>query len=390
MPSRAADVHVRPSHNKGVPLALLILFLFFPQSDAQIQSLYAEAKSAQASNDIPAAIAKYEQILKISPELGPAYNNLGALYFRQHQYRQAANTLEKGLKVDPSMTTAHALLGISLYEANDFPKARPHLEAALKANPNDNNARLFLVKDLQQLNDTGAAAAELQQLAKRQPENQEVWYMLAKSYMKLSEAAMAKINAIDPNSVLALQLSAEMMEAMNNYDGALVQLKKALDLAPNKPGSHYKIAEAYWGLSQWDSAASEYQAELAIDLGNCHAHWRLGAALNQKGGDPQQALKHLDESLSECPALTEAHADRARALVELGRNADAIPDLQAAIQADPAEPRNHFLLARVYRSLGRPQDAQSEMQIFSKLDAAARAATAERAQEVIKNKETAH
>ncbi len=248
---------------------------------------------------------------------------------------------------------------------------------------------MFLVKDLTQLGDADAAAAELQQLAKRQPENQEVWYMLAKVYMKLSENAMAKINAIDPNSILALQLSGEMMEAMNNYDGAVVQLQKALDLAPQKPGSHYKLGEAYWGLSRWDSAAAEYKAELAIDPGNCRAHWRLGSVLNQQGGDAQEALKELDQSVALCPNLTEAHADRGRALITLGRNADAVPELQAAIKADPTEPRNHFLLARAFRSMGRTQEAQAEMQTFSKLDEAARAATAERAQEVIKNKETA-
>ena len=67
-----------------------------------------------------------------------------------------------------------------------------------------------------------------------------------------------------------------------------------------------------------------------------------------------------------------------------------MPDLQAAIKADPVEPRNHFLLAKAYRAIGRANDAQTEMQTFAKLEEAARAATAERAQEVIKNKETAH
>ncbi len=360
------------------------------QGDTHVQELYGEAKAAQARNDIPTAIGKYEEILRVAPKLGPAYNNLGALYFRQHEYRKAVDVLEKGLKVDPSMTSAVALLGIALYQANDYAQARSRLEAAVRANPNDNNARLFLVKDLAQLGDVDAGAAELQQLVKRQPENQEAWYMLAKAYMKLSENAMAKMNAIDPNSVLALQLSGEMMEAMNNNEGAVVQLKKALDLAPNKPGSHYKLGEAYWRLSQWDSAAAEYQAELANDPGNCHAHWRLGSVLNQKGGASQDALKELDQSLSLCPSLTEAHADRATSLLALGRNADAVPDLKSAIEADPSEPRNHFLLAKAYRALGRAQDSQLEMQTFSKLDEAARTATAERAQEVIKNKETAH
>ena len=45
--------------------------------------------------------------------------------------------------------------------------------------------------------------------------------------LDLSTQALAKMNAIDSNSVLAHQLSAEVMESMNNYDGAVVQLKKA-------------------------------------------------------------------------------------------------------------------------------------------------------------------
>jgi tetratricopeptide (TPR) repeat protein len=208
--------------------------------------------------------------------------------------------------------------------------------------------------------------------------------------MTLSEKALGKINAIDPNSVLTHQLSGEMMEAMNNYDGAVVELKKAVDMAPRQRGSHYKLGDAYWGLSQWDAATSEYQAELAIDPGNCRAQWKLGSILVQKGGDAQEALNAIDKSLALCPNLTDARPDRARALLTLGRNADAIPDLAAAIKSDPSDARNHFLLAKAYRALGRSQEAQAEMQTFSKLEESARAATAERAQEVIRNKETAH
>jgi tetratricopeptide (TPR) repeat protein len=381
-------------HNKNVNLRLcLLLFclrLAAAQSSAAVEELYAQAKAAQSQNDLDAAIAKYQEILRIAPKLGPAYNNLGALYFRQREFGKAVDILERGLKIDPALSSASALLGISLYETGDYARARTYLETALRANPADNNAQLFLARDLNQLGDFEAAAAALRQLAKRQPGNQEVWYMLARIYMKLSENALGKINGIDPNSVLAHQLSGEMMEAMNNYDGAVVELKKAVDLAPRQPGSHYKLGGAYEGLSQWDSAAGEYHAELAIDPANCRAQWKLGSIVILKGGDAQEALTLINRSLALCPGLTDARADRARALLTLGRNADAVPDLQSAIKADPSDPRNHFLLAKAYRALGRSQDAQSEMQVFSKLEESARAATAERAQEVIKNKEVAH
>jgi tetratricopeptide (TPR) repeat protein len=198
------------------------------------------------------------------------------------------------------------------------------------------------------------------------------------------------MNAIDPHSVLAHELSAEMMEAMNNYDGAVVELKNAVEMAPKRLGTHYKLGEAYWSLSQWDSATEQFQAELAVDPGNCAAHWKLGATVLQKNGSADAALAEIDRAFSMCPSLTEARVDRARALIKLNRNAEAATDLEAAAKADPAEPTAHFLLAKVYRALGRVQDAQAEMQTFSKLEENARAATAERAQEVIKNKETAH
>lgn len=82
--------------------------------DPRVQELYGEAKTAQSQGDLATAIAKYEEILRIAPRLGPAYNNLGALYFRQREYRKAAKVLEAGLKISPAMPSASALLGISL------------------------------------------------------------------------------------------------------------------------------------------------------------------------------------------------------------------------------------------------------------------------------------
>jgi len=116
--------------------------------DAQVQELYAQAKSAQAQGDLAGAAAKYEELLRVAPNLAAAYNNLGALYLQQREYKKAATVLEKGLKLDPKMPSASALLGISLYEMGDYANARRHLESALRANPKDNNAELFLSNDL--------------------------------------------------------------------------------------------------------------------------------------------------------------------------------------------------------------------------------------------------
>jgi predicted Zn-dependent protease len=117
------------------------------------------------------------------------------------------------------------------------------------------------------------------------------------------------------------------------------------------------------------------------------AQWKLGNILLEQRLDPEKALSEIDKSLALCPNLAQARGDRGRALMRLSRNEEAVKDLQAAEKADPSEPGLHFLLAQAYRALGRTQEAQAEMQVFSKLEEGARAATAQRAQQLLQNKE---
>jgi tetratricopeptide (TPR) repeat protein len=375
---------------------LLLSALFFePNSaaqsqaasgDAAVQQLYAEAKAAEARSDFSTAVAKYESLLQVAPRLAPAYNNLGALYLRLHEFKKASFVLEKGLKIDPRMSSASALLGISLYELGDYGGAKPRLEAALRNNPKDDNAELFLANDLIKLGDLNSSAAHLQQLVNRQPENQELWYLLSKVHMKLSEQALAKLNEIDPTSVWVYQISGEVMESMKNYDGALVQYKKAVELAPNQPGIHYLLGNAYWSLANWNDAAREFQAEIANDPSNCTAQWKIGNAMLEQRLEPETALSNIDRALALCPGLVQAKADRARALIRMDRNEEAVTDLRAAEKISPEEPSIHFLLGQALRSLGRSAEAKAEMDTFTKLEENARNATAQRAKQVLENK----
>src|SRR5207249_663489 len=188
----------------------------------------------------------YESLLQSAPRLAPAYNNLGSLYLRQREYKKAAAVLEKGLKIDPKMSSASALLGMALYEMGDYAAAGRNLESALRGNPEDSNAELFLANDLIKLGDFERAAEHLRQLSQRQPENPEVWYLLGKVHMKLSEEALSKLSALDPHSVWVHEISGEVMESMKNYDGALLEYKKAVEVAPQQAGTHYHLGNAYW------------------------------------------------------------------------------------------------------------------------------------------------
>ncbi len=104
-------------------------------TDEKLQDLYSRARTAQAAGNLSEAAAQYEEILKISPRLAAAYNNLGSIYVQQREFRKAAQVLQRGLQINRDMPSASALLGIALYEMGDYAGAKPRLEVALRANP---------------------------------------------------------------------------------------------------------------------------------------------------------------------------------------------------------------------------------------------------------------
>lgn len=356
------------------------------QDDPRVMGLYNEARSAEQKGDFPGAVAKYKSILAIAPGLAPAYNNLGALYLKEHEYSKAISILQQGLRVDPTMYSATVLLGITYYESGEYATARAPLESALRSNPKDNNAEFYLANDLIKLRDFDPAAAHLQELAKREPDNQQVWYLLGNVYIQLSEKAFSKIDAINPNSVLSHEVRGDVMASMKNFDGALVEYKKAVDIAPHQPGTHYKLGDAYWQLYDWSDATEQFQTELSNDPGNCNARWKIGDILLEQHLRADEALADIDKALHTCPDLTQAKQDRATALIRLNRYSEAVSDLEAALKTSPDEPHLHFLLAQAYRGMGKSGEANAEMATFAKLEQSARVAEAKHAEEVMKQK----
>jgi predicted Zn-dependent protease len=380
------------------PLLLLVAMAAsaFAQSSAdgevtpQVQALYAQAKAAQQRGDSATAIEKYRAMLKQAPHLAPAYNNLGMLYFNQHDYTHAAQTLKRGLELNPEMPTASTLLGMSYFEMGQREEAEPLLEAAVHANPSDDNLEMALARTLVGLEKYEAATPYLKSYLDRHPKDQQAWYLLGKTYLKLSEDALGEIVQIDPNSVVAHEVAGEIDESMHNYDGALVEYKKAADMAPHQPGTHMHMANTFWLTGKWDSAQAEFKAELVNDPNNCTAQWKLANAALEANGSAEDALSDLNQSIERCPKLMQARVDRARALIKLNRHKEALPDLLMAEKDSPKEPSIHFLLSQVYRANGQTAETQQELRTYAQLQREASEAVAGQASDAISIKSTSH
>jgi len=348
----------------------------------EVQQLYAAARAAQARGDLDEAIRNYQAMVKADPSLAPAWNNLGLLYYQRHDYVHAIPALREGLRLNPEMSTADALLGTCLFATGRYAEARGPLESALRGNPQDSQVEMILARTLIHLGDDSAAAVHLRAIAARDPRNQEAWYQLGKIYLRLSQDSFAKVDEIDPNSALAHMIAGEIDDGMKNYPGALLEFSKAVQLDPQRAGAEEDLGNVYWEMGNWDPARRAFFAAVASDPADCTARWKAANCLLEQHVSADQALKELNGAVQQCGDLMQARVDRARALIQLGRQAEALPDLLAAEKATPDEPSIHFLLANVYRAQHQTADAQKELKIYADLQQSASAKVAKRAGEV--------
>jgi predicted Zn-dependent protease len=190
--------------------------------------------------------------------------------------------------------------------------------------------------------------------------------------------------------VTAHIVAGEIDESMHNYDGALVEYKKAVDLAPRQSGTHEHMGNTFWVTGKWESAETEFKAELENNPNNCTARWKLANATLEANGSTEDALSGLNQTIERCPNLMQARVDRARALIKLGRQKEGLPDLLMAEKDSPKEPSIHFLLSQVYKADGQTTEAQQELRTYAQLQREASEAVAGQASDAISIKSTSH
>jgi tetratricopeptide (TPR) repeat protein len=334
----------------------------------EVQALYQQAQEAQAANHAELAVADYRKILKLAPDLAPAYNNLGRLFYNLGRFPDAISTLTKGLSLAPEMPPAQVMLGASYFKLGQFNEALSPLEAGVKAMPDDRFAHVTLAQTLIGLNRPQDAVPQVEAVLASNPKDQQAWYLLGKLHLQLSQKAFAQVQSIDPSSSLAHELAGEIMESMQDTPGAVDAYKQAVAAAPEDAAPLEHLADLYWHTGDWPHARDVYNALLLKEPGNCFAHWKLANSLDELGDTSASGLQEINTALNECPSLPQAHAERARLLLRLGKPADALPDLEIAERAAPDEPSVQQLLAHAYLALGDHARADAANRRFVELE----------------------
>jgi tetratricopeptide (TPR) repeat protein len=331
----------------------------------RIRALDTEARAEEAQGHLDIAIEKYRQILKLSPGLAAAYNNLGRLYYQGSHFREAIDPLNRAAELDPTLEAPHAQLGLCFFQLSDFAGARREFETALKLSPNDRVAELFLARSLYELRDVKGAVKLLDQLHEADPNNVEVLFSLGWAYADLAVSTLEAIQKADPNSYLTDVLQGKYAEVKQAYAEAAEHYKKAIAKSPNQPDLCYDYAHALWASGDFPNALQQYRHVLELNPDDYRASWE--AARIALLDNPEEAVRLATRALELKPDTAEALSIRGRALIALGKPSNAIEDLKKATALDPNNAGYYFQLARAYRQLGRADQANDAAANYERL-----------------------
>lgn len=119
---------------------------------------------ALKDDNSPMALALFKKATEVSPQLGPAWLNLGAQYLKAKNFQAALAPLEKAAQLLPQRPQAYLNLGSAYRGLEKVIKAKAAYETALKLRGNNYPAALFNLGILYLDAETFPGMPKLQQL----------------------------------------------------------------------------------------------------------------------------------------------------------------------------------------------------------------------------------
>src|SRR5947207_9993171 len=249
-----------------------------PTSNTEAYELYHKGRSLwekRSGDNIPKAIAFYEQAIARDPNYALAYAGLAQAYIilpfwagvdRLDASSKAKDAALKALRLDPNLAEAHLALGKVLFFSEiDLAGALREYQRAIELQPNDATAHHWLG------NDALAALGRFEEAI----------------------AQGKRAVELDPLSpVINTDLGTTFYYA-DRYEDSARQLRKTLEIDPTFFYAHFNLGIALQAAGDLSGAIAEY--EKAKQLGDNPYVSMLCAQAKAYAGDKDAALRMLNE-----------------------------------------------------------------------------------------------
>ncbi|MGE5647682.1 MAG: tetratricopeptide repeat protein [Acidobacteriota bacterium] len=341
-------------------LSLVLLSAALAQGPSPEQ-LYNEGVRLAESGDFAGAIAKYEELLRLRPDVVEARSNLGVALARLGRYQEAVANYRLALERDPGNATVRLNLALALYKQAEFAQAAAQLEKLPKGGRvsyllADCYLRLGRNKDVIALLTPGDPAADyLLGIA-----------LIRDGQIERGQAVIDRILARGDSAEANLLLGAAQLSA-GEKQKALEGIRKAIGLNPNLPGIWSLYGRAQAENDDHEGAKASFRKALEADPNDFDANLRLGVLL-RRDNDLEGAAACIERAVRLRPADLAARFQMGSLNAARGKLEEARKDLEAVALEAPDFQEVHVQLAALYYRLNRKEDGRREREIVLKLD----------------------
>jgi tetratricopeptide (TPR) repeat protein len=171
----------------------------------------------------------------------------------------------------------------------------------------------------------------------------------AKQYEDASKKIAAVLNSrITPEAGFVM---GHIQDRMKEWQNSATIYSKVIEMAPDFPGAHSRLAYHIFRLGDPDSSMREAQAALLQYKDDAEAHKNMGLAMGSTG-KLDAAISEYREALRLKPDYSNVHYDLAIIYREKRQSDDAILESKKAIALSPNESDYHYNLAILLKEAG--------------------------------------
>jgi tetratricopeptide (TPR) repeat protein len=371
------------------------------------------------------AVAPLEKAVATDPRSIKARQMLGEAYLMLERYDEAGKQLEKLTELDPGSAPAwyglgqshearariaferlqklgtgspyeSLLVGDALASEEKYSEAVERYRAALAKVPRMAAAHEALAEIYDQAGNSGGAAAErkivdslpapdcarekavcefvesrfskvIDAVAGRN--DPESLYWRARAHNELAVEAFSTLEQLPP-SAESHAFRAQLYRNQGRHVESATELERAAKLAPENRGIQKELATALYLSRNYDAAEPILQELLEQEPSSAQLKFLYGDTLLQSQ-KAEKAVPLLESAVAADASFLEARVSLARAYLLVGRPADAIPHLKAALETDD-DGSLHYQLARAYQATGQTALAKQMMAKYEEMQKARR------------------
>jgi tetratricopeptide (TPR) repeat protein len=284
------------------------------------------------------AIALLKTIAVRRPELKGVNHELGAAYYREGEFLEAAKYLQDAWNENQDDHDAAQLLGLSYYFSGRPIEAIPALEKVRSWHPEANIDALYILA---------------------------VCYAVTKRHAE-ALGMFAHLYGVRPDSAAAHLLMGRMLLRQGLDPIAESEIRTALRISPQMPLGHLALGELNLYGGNYFKAAQEFEMELALNPTCTPALTHLAEVLWRLNRD-DDSQKVLRRTISLDPMDPAPYVVLGKVLLRQGQLALAEKNLHRAVTLDPSSYTAHYFLGQLYRDEGKSEAAQREMNVAARI-----------------------